>query len=67
MCSRKVRRFSGDSGRISQGSALSSFVFTIVMDCMTGYPQREPSWGMVLADDVVLCGKSRDEVEIRLE
>ena len=52
---------------LHQGSALSPFLFAIVMDCLTGYIQRKARWDMLFADDVVLCGETRKEVEERLE
>ena len=48
-------------------SALSPLLFAIAMDCIIGPLQRDASWDMLFADDVVLCGETCDEVERRLE
>ena len=50
-----------------QGSALSPFLFTVIMDRLTDEVKREPPWTMLLADDIVICEKTRKEVERRLE
>ena len=52
---------------LHQGSALSPFLFAVVMDCMTREVQREPQWDMLFADDVVVCSETKEEVEQRLE
>jgi len=52
---------------LHQGSALSPFIFDIVMDCLTGQMWRRARWDMMFADDVVLCAETRAEVEVRLE
>ena len=52
---------------LHQGSALSPFLFAVVMDCMTREVQREAPWNMLFADDVVVCSETKEEVEQRLE
>ena len=49
--------------RLHQGSALSPFLFAMIMDRLTDEVRREPPWTMLFADDQ----KTREEVERRLE
>ena len=53
--------------RLHQGSALSPFLFAIVMDSLTEQIQKVTPWDMMFADDVSLCGNSCEEVEEHLE
>ena len=52
---------------LHQGSALSPFLFALIMDCMTREVQREAPWDMLFADDVVICSETMEEVKQRLE
>ncbi|XP_063586486.1 uncharacterized protein LOC134763884 [Penaeus indicus] len=52
---------------LHQGSALSSFLFAVITDCLTAPVQREAPWDMLFADDVVVCAVTKEEVEQRLE
>ena len=52
---------------LHQGSALSPFLFAVIMDRQTNEVRREPPWTMLFADDIVICKKTREEVERRLE
>ena len=48
---------------LQQGSALSLFLFVVIMDKL----KREPLWMMLFADDIVICKETREEIEWRLE
>ena len=52
---------------LHQGSALSPFLFAVIMDRLTDEVKREPPWTMLFADDIVICEETREEVELRLE
>jgi hypothetical protein len=53
--------------RLHQGSALISYLFTLVMDEVTRDIQCGISWCMLFADDVVLVDESRTGVNQKLE
>jgi hypothetical protein len=50
-----------------QGSALSSYLFALVMDEVTRDIQGSIPWCMLFVDDVVLVDESRTGVEQKLE
>ena len=50
-----------------QGSALSPFLFAVIMDRLTDEVRREPPWTMLFADDIVIFEETREEVQRRLE
>ena len=52
---------------LHQGSALSPFLFAIVMDRITEEVRKEEPWNMLFADDIALCSETRNEVEEQLE
>jgi hypothetical protein len=52
---------------LHQGSALSPYLFALVMDDVTRDIQGSISWCMLFADDVVLMDESRTEVDKKLE
>ncbi|KAK3561329.1 hypothetical protein QTP86_030628 [Hemibagrus guttatus] len=52
---------------LHQGSALSSFLFAIVMDQLSEEVRQESPWTMMFADDIVICSESREQVEENLE
>ncbi|KAK3508916.1 hypothetical protein QTP70_013736 [Hemibagrus guttatus] len=52
---------------LHQGSALSPFLFTIVMDQLSEEVRQESPWTMMFADDIVICSESREQVEENLE
>jgi hypothetical protein len=53
--------------RLHQGSALSPYLFALVMDEVTINIQGDIIWCMLFADDVVLVDESRVEVDQKLE
>ncbi|KAK3525907.1 hypothetical protein QTP70_010961 [Hemibagrus guttatus] len=52
---------------LHQGSALSPFLFAIVMDQLSEEVRQESPWTMMFADDIVICSESREQVEQNLE
>ena len=52
---------------LHQGSALSPFLFAVIMDRLTDKVRREPPWTMLFADDIVIGEETREEVEGRLK
>ncbi|XP_013134649.1 PREDICTED: uncharacterized protein LOC106100367 [Papilio polytes] len=68
-----VRSAAGDSDMfgvsvgLHQGSALSPYLFLLVMDALTLNIQEEAPWCMLYADDIVLVGEDECEVQSRLE
>ncbi|KAK3554531.1 hypothetical protein QTP70_024441, partial [Hemibagrus guttatus] len=52
---------------LHQGSALSPFLFAIVMDQLSEEVRQESPWTMMFADDIVVCSESREQVEENLE
>ena len=44
-----------------------AFLFSVIMDRLTDEVRREPPWTMLFADDIVICKKTREEVEQKLE
>jgi Reverse transcriptase (RNA-dependent DNA polymerase) len=53
--------------RLHQGSALSSYIFTLVMDEITKDIQGDIPLCMLFTDDVVLIHESRIEIDQKLE
>ena len=52
---------------LRQGSALSPFLFALIMDRLTDEVRREPPRTMLFADDIVIFEETREEMEQRLE
>ncbi|KAK3508161.1 hypothetical protein QTP70_015360, partial [Hemibagrus guttatus] len=52
---------------LHQGSALSPFLFAIVMDQLPEEVRQESPWTMMFADDIVICSESREQVEENIE
>ncbi|KAK3532001.1 hypothetical protein QTP86_003231 [Hemibagrus guttatus] len=52
---------------LHQGSALSPFLFAIVMDQLSEEVRQESPWTMMFADGIVICSESREQVEENLE
>ena len=48
---------------VHQGSALSPVLFLLVVDALTSGIQREAPFSMLFADDVDLCGDSKQKIE----
>ncbi|KAK3532178.1 hypothetical protein QTP86_009192 [Hemibagrus guttatus] len=48
---------------LHQGSALSPFLFAIVMDQLSEEVRQESPWTIMFADDIVICSESREQVE----
>ena len=61
-CQTKVRSAAGESGSFNvdvglhQGSALSPYLFLILMDVLTEGVRKEVPESMMFADNIVLCG-----------
>ena len=61
-CQTKVRSAAAESGSFNvdvglhQGSALSPYLFLILMDVLTEGVRKEVPESMMFADDIVLCG-----------
>ncbi|KAK3518092.1 hypothetical protein QTP70_033311 [Hemibagrus guttatus] len=49
-----------------QGSALSPFLFVMVMDQLSEEVRQESPWTMMFAKDIVICSASREQVEENL-
>ena len=52
---------------LHQGSSLSPCLFAMVMDRMTDEIREEAPWTMIFADDIAICGESKEHVEEKLE
>ncbi|PKA47146.1 ubiquitin-protein ligase E3 C [Apostasia shenzhenica] len=52
---------------LHQGSALSPYLFALIMKVMTGYIQDEVPWCMLFADDIVLIEKTKKGAKAKLE
>ena len=52
---------------LHQGSALSPFLFAVIMDRLTDEIRRDLPWTMMFADDIVICDKTKEEAEGSLE
>ena len=52
---------------LHQGSALSPFLFAIIMDVLTKDVRKEAPWDMMFTDDVALYREDKEELEVYLE
>ena len=52
---------------LHQGSALSPFLFAIIMDKLTENIRKDAPWNMLFADDIVLSRQNHRELEDELE
>ncbi|MCJ8744040.1 hypothetical protein PDJAM_G00101730 [Pangasius djambal] len=52
---------------LHQGSALSPFLFAMVMDQLSEEVRQESPYTIMFADDIVICSESREQVEENLE
>ncbi|KAK3518259.1 hypothetical protein QTP70_035193 [Hemibagrus guttatus] len=52
---------------LHQGSALSPFLFAMMMDQLSEEVRQESLWTMMFADDIVICSESREQMEENLE
>nr|XP_026499447.1 uncharacterized protein LOC113403194 [Vanessa tameamea] len=68
-----VRSSAGNTDQFSvavglhQGSALSPYLFLLIMDALTADIQEEASWCMLFANDIVLISEDGPEIQSRLE
>ena len=49
---------------LHQRSALSFFLFAIVIDMMIDDIRKASPWNMMFADDIVLCNESSENVKL---
>ncbi|KAK3554412.1 hypothetical protein QTP70_023054 [Hemibagrus guttatus] len=59
----KTEEFNVEVG-LHQGSALSPFLFAMVMDQLSEEVIQESPWTIMFADDIVICSESREQVEV---
>ena len=52
---------------LHQGSALSPYLFTLVMDELTRELQNEVPWCMLFADDIVLVDETKEGLSRKLD
>ena len=44
---------------LHQGSALSPFLFAMVLDMLTDEVRQESPWNMMFANDIAICSESK--------
>ncbi|KAK3517615.1 hypothetical protein QTP70_013098, partial [Hemibagrus guttatus] len=62
----QTEEFKVDVG-LHQGSAVSPFLFAMLMDQLSEEVRQESPWTMMFADDIVICSESREQVKENLE
>ena len=67
MCCRNKRTLCGGRLPPPKRSAFSPFLFAIMMDSLTENIRKEAHWQMMFADDVVVCAREKDVLELELE
>ena len=53
--------------KVQQDSALSPFLFAIIIDRLTEDIRKDAPWDMLFADDIVLCRLNHRELEEDLD
>ena len=66
VCSWNNRGFGVEVG-LHQGSALSPFLFALVMDRLTDGSRQEGPWTMMFSDDIVICSEHKGHAKESLE
>ncbi|NHN21645.1 hypothetical protein G6046_11985, partial [Bacillus amyloliquefaciens] len=56
----RLTKYFSISVGLHQGSALSPYLFALVMDALTGHLQEDLSWCVFFADDILLVDKTRE-------
>ena len=63
---RETREFPSNIG-LHQGSTLSSYMFSLIMDELAKHIQDKIFWCIFFADDVALINESGESVHLKLE
>ena len=66
MCAARTSEHFAVEVELHQGSAFSLSLFAIMMDSITENSRKEVPWQMMFADDVVLCAREKDVLELKL-
>ncbi|GKG41262.1 retrovirus-related pol polyprotein LINE-1, partial [Tanacetum coccineum] len=61
------RQFGFMPGRSTQGSAISPYLFTLILDELSLGIQESNPWCMIFADDIVLIAESAEGLNNRIE
>ena len=62
----ETNEFSVNVG-LHQGSALSPYLFDLVVDAATSDIKSESPWSILFADDIVLCSSRQEDLQRKLE
>ena len=52
---------------LHQGSALSPFLFAVIMDRLTDEVRRKPPWTMLFADEIVIYEETKEEIRAKIK